>query len=474
MAKTLTAAAVARLKGPREVPDGGCPGLYLAIRDTGGRSWNFRYRRPDRRPAKLVLGSVDVSSNKENGGEPVLGGHLTLAAARVLATEARRQVALGHDPGAMYLAEKERRRVVAIEKAAKTFATAARQFIDEHKVPRQGRKPRHWREVARILGLAYPQDGGEPTEIDGGLAARWRDKPVSEIDGHDIHALIDEARRRGIPGLERRNTSVSDVRGGKMANALGGLFGFLLQHRRIAVDPTVGVWRPSLSAPRQRVLNTKIDIRKADELRFFCQACGSDAVGAIYGALFKLLLLTGCRRDEIGELRWESELSDDLAMIRLPGSRTKNGRPHEVPLPPLARDLLRGLRKIEGCQWVFTVTGKRLGNYAEAKRKLDAAMLALARAERGKDATIEPFVLHDLRRTCATGMASIGVQPHIIEACLNHVSGAKGGIAGVYNVEQYAKEKKAAFQRWAAHIEGIVSGKPTAKILPLQPGRARS
>src|SRR5262249_60397036 len=82
MAKTLTAAAVARLKGPREVPDGGCPGLYLAIRDTGGRSWNFRYRRPDRRPAKLVLGSGDMSGNKENGGEPGIGGGPTRAPPR--------------------------------------------------------------------------------------------------------------------------------------------------------------------------------------------------------------------------------------------------------------------------------------------------------------------------------------------------------------------------------------------------------
>src|SRR5262249_26276546 len=195
------------------------------------------------------------------------------------------------------------------------------------------------------------------------------------------------ARRRGIPGLERRNAGISAVRGRKMSNALGSMFNWLLQHRRIAVDPTVGVWRPSLSAPRQRVLNCKPDVRRADELRWFWQACGSDAVGATYGALFKLLLSTGCRRDECGELQ-HRELSDDLAVIRLSGERTKNGRPREVPLPPLARDLLRGLRKIEGCQWVFSVNGKTpVAGYGKAKRLLDAAMLAEARKERGKDAT---------------------------------------------------------------------------------------
>src|SRR5262249_20111162 len=246
MSKRLTAAAVAKLRASktgREVPDGTVPGMFLDIRSTGSKAFVFRYRRPNGKPAKMTLGSCDVAG-KENCAEPVLGGHLTLAAARVLATEARRQVALGRDPGAEHLAEKERRRVVASEKAAKTFATAARQFIDEHRVPKKGRKPRNWHEVARILGLAYPQDDGEPTQIEGGLAARWRDRSISEIDGHDVHTLIDEARRRGTPGLERRNEGISDARGRKMADALGGMFGWLLQHRRIAVDPTVGVWRP--------------------------------------------------------------------------------------------------------------------------------------------------------------------------------------------------------------------------------------
>ena len=474
MSKRLTAAAVAKLragKTGREVPDGTVPGMFLDIRSTGSKAFVFRYRRPNGKPAKMTLGSCDVTG-KEKSGEPVLGGHLTLAAARVLATEARRQVALGRDPGAEHLAEKERRRVVAIEKRAKTFADAARQFIDEHKVPRKGRKPRNWHEVARILGLAYPQDDGEPTEIEGGLAARWRDRSIGEIDGYDVHTLIDEARRRGIPGLERRNEGISDARGRKMADALGGMFGWLLQHRRIAVDPTAGVWRPPSPAARDRVLNCKPDARRADELRWFWSACGSDAVGPTWGTLFKVLLLSGCRRDEVGELQWK-ELRDDLSVLSLSGARTKNGRAHDVPLAPLARDLLRGLRRFEGCPFVFSINGEtRVGGYAKAKKRLDTAMLAVAREERGADATIEPFILHDLRRTCATGMASIGIAPHIVEACLNHVSGAKAGVAGTYNVEQYAKEKKAAFQRWAEHISRVVTGE-TGKVVTMS-GRARS
>ena len=81
----------------------------------------------------------------------------------------------------------------------------------------------------------------------------------------------------------------------------------------------------------------------------------------------------------------------------------------------------------------------------------------------------EPWRLHDLRRTCATGMAEIGIAPHIVEAVLNHISGAKGGIAGVYNRAQYATEKKAALERWAAHIEALISGRP-AKVVPMRRG----
>jgi integrase len=474
MSKRLTAAAVAKLragKTGREVPDGTVPGMYLDIRSTGSKAFVFRYRRPDGRPAKMTIGSVDVSG-KENGGDPVLRGHLTLAAARVLATEARRQVALGRDPGAEHLAEKERRRSVALEKASTTFSACAARFIAEHRVPKKGRKPRNWREVARILGLAYPQDDGEPTEIEGGLASRWRDKPISEIDGHDVHSLIDEARRRGVPGLERRNEGISDARGRRMADALGSMFGWLLQHRRIAVDPTVGVWKPPAPAARERVLNCKPDVRRADELRWFWSACGSEKVGPTWGTLFRVLLATGLRRDEVGEMQWR-ELSDDLSVLRLDGSRTKNGRPHSLSFPPLVRDLLHSLPKFERCPWVFSLNGEtRVGGYAKAKKRLDEAMLALAREECGPDASIPEFRLHDLRRSAATAMVELGTPIDVVEQVLNHQSGTRAGVAGTYIRATLETEKAVALRKWAEHIERAVKGE-SAKVVTM-PGRARS
>src|SRR5262249_61957030 len=166
------------------------------------------------------------------------------------------------------------------------------------------------------------------------------------------------------------------------------------------------------------------------------------------GARLKLLLISGCRRDELAKLRW-SELSDDFSMLRLPGERTKNGRAHEIALPPLAQEILRSVKRVERSPFVFTgATGKTpVSGWSKIKDRLDELMLAEAREERGDDAVIERFRVHDLRRSCASGMASIGIPPHVVEAVLNHISGAKAGVAGTYNVEQYSGEKKAALER---------------------------
>jgi integrase len=107
---------------------------------------------------------------------------------------------------------------------------------------------------------------------------------------------------------------------------------------------------------------------------------------------------------------------------------------------------------------------------AKIKRRLDAAILALARGERGADAVVPEWRLHDLRRTCATGMAELGIAPHIIEVMLNHISGYKAGVAGIYNRAEYPAERKAALERWAAHVRTVATG-ASAKVLALKGAR---
>ena len=430
MTKTMTAAAVKNYRpgeGRREIPDGGCPGLYLVIQASGHRSWAMRFRRPNGKPGKLTLGPVDLSG-KEAESEPVLDSPLTLASARRLGADIHRQRAMGRDVIADCDTSRRRQKSERESCAKSTFASAARDFVEQY----ASKKTRRWRENARLLGFAYPPTGGEPTRIKGGLCERWNDKPIAEIDGHDIHSVVDETRRSGAPGLERRSDGPTEARARVMLSCLSKMFGWLVQHRKVSQNPCKDVHRPEASRARDRVL-TDAEIVK------FWRA--TDAERKELSALLKLLLLTGCRLNEVAGMT-RAELSDDGATWAIPGARTKNKRPHVVPLVPLVQKMVG--TGSEG--FVFTTTGRSpVSGWSKIKRRLDEAM------------KIPPWRLHDLRRTAATGMAEIGIAPHIVEAALNHVSGAKAGVAGTYNRAAYAEEKRAALERWATHVQGLVS-----------------
>ena len=435
MAKTLTAVAVKNYragKERREIPDGGCPGLYFVVQASGHKSFAMRFRKPNGDPAKLTLGPVDLSG-KEGDGEPIIGQPLTLASARRLAADIHRERARGHDVVADHDAAKRRQKFEQETRASTTFGAAARDFIEGH----AKKKTRQWQGQARLLGLR-PMADGSLEIISKGLAERWADKPVTEIDGHDIHGLIDEVRQRGVPGLERRSDGTTEALARVMFACLSKMFAWLAQHRRVEKNPCEGVHRPDAPEARDRVLTD------AEIVKFW-----SAADAERFGQLLKLLLLTGCRLNEVAGMR-RTELSDDGATWNIPGERTKNHRPHVVSLAPLAREMIA----TGDGDLVFTTTGDSpVSGWSKLKKRLDKAM------------KVPPWRLHDLRRTAATGMAGLGTPPHIVEATLNHVSGAKAGVAGTYNRAAYAPEKKAALELWASHIEGLV--------VPLR-GRAKS
>ena len=235
MTKALTAAAVARLKpGPkrRSIRDAGMRSLFLIIEPSGRRSWMMRFRAPSGRIGKMTLGPVDLSGH-EPKGEPQIAQPLTLAAARQLAAAVHRERLLGRDPVADHKARKHRLLAEIEERNASGFALAARQFIEEHARP----KTRRWQETAKMLGLR-PED---LSPIPGGLALRWGDKPVAEIDVHDIGGAISEARRIGIPGRPVRNPGISEARERALLAALSSLFGWLMRQRRITANPCAGI-----------------------------------------------------------------------------------------------------------------------------------------------------------------------------------------------------------------------------------------
>jgi integrase len=208
-------------------------------------------------------------------------------------------------------------------------------------------------------------------------------------------------------------------------------------------NPVIGT-NVAPEAPRSRVL-------PIGELAAVWRASGDDA----YGRIVKLLMLSGCRAGEIGGLRFD-EIRD--GMIVLTANRVKNKRAHLLPLAVPAQAVLAGWTKRYG-DFVFAHGGFRSWSYG--KQQLDAR-LAAARVQ------LEPWTVHDLRRSVATDMGEgLGIAPHVVEAILNHISGHKAGIAGVYNRATYEKEKTAALAMWADHLIAAVEGHAD-KIVPLR------
>jgi integrase len=172
-----------------------------------------------------------------------------------------------------------------------------------------------------------------------------------------------------------------------------------------------------------------------------------------FGRIVKLLVLTGQRRDEIADLQ-RAEIGD--AVLALPAARTKNGRAHDVPLSAQALAVLGDHPERVGRTYAFGDGEGGFSGFSRAKERLDEACGVI------------DWTLHDLRRTMATRMADLGVQPHVIEATLNHVSGHKAGVAGVYNRSTYAAEKRAALDLWGTHVQMLLARLEGANVTALR------
>jgi integrase len=197
---------------------------------------------------------------------------------------------------------------------------------------------------------------------------------------------------------------------------------------------------PVINTSRRKE-ETRDRVLSGTELRTIWQALDNDD----YGVIVKLLMLTGQRANEIAGLRW-SEVDLRRSLISLPSERTKNGKPHDIAISDTARSLLEA-REMTGRDLIFGRGDGPFSGWSKAKAELGA-----------RTGGLKHWTIHDVRRSVATGMADIGIQPHVIEAVLNHVSGHKGGIAGIYNRAQYSAEKAQALARWDEHVGRIVRG----------------
>jgi integrase len=218
--------------------------------------------------------------------------------------------------------------------------------------------------------------------------------------------------------------------------ALSGYFTFLQDKGLAHVNPTRDLRSRDTGKGRERFLTEA-------ELRIVWHA---SAPLEDFGRIVRLLILTGQRCGEIGGLLW-TEVNLDARQIELPGTRTKNKRPHSVPLSDLALAQLPERR--EGYPHLFgSRPGSRFGGWSKGKALLDAGIGGMAH-----------WTLHDLRRTYDTHSNELTLaEPWIVEAVMNHVSGHKAGVAGRYNRAAYAVQKRAALERWAGELARIVGG----------------
>lgn len=288
----------------------------------------------------------------------------------------------------------------------------------------------------------------------------FKAKPLPSIGRSDLAALFD-----AIPGervaLRRKVYAI-----------LSRMFRWAVSRGDLDRSPLTGFEVPPAPNARDRVL-------KDAELRLAWLA--ADKIGYPFGPLYRLLMGTGQRREEVSGLDWK-ELNRAAVEWHLPASRSKNGIAGIVHLssPMVAElDRIAGGDKWPRRGLVFTTTGESaVSGYSRGKARLDKQMLDLARkeAEQANEdpahVEIEPWRVHDLRRTLATGLQRLGIRFEVTEAILNHVSGSKSGVAGVYQRHDWRDEKRDALNAWAAHVERVIAGADNTNVVQLATVRA--
>ncbi|MFM9850018.1 MAG: tyrosine-type recombinase/integrase [Hyphomicrobiaceae bacterium] len=266
-------------------------------------------------------------------------------------------------------------------------------------------------------------------------ARRYLEQYWRPLHGRSIEAVTRQDVVGIIDGLEHK------IAADRARIALSGLFGWAIDRGYCDANPTMHIRARGQHGSRTRVLTE-------DELIAVWRACGNEE----YGAIVRLLILTGQRRSEIGDLMW-SEIDLAKRQFELPGHRTKNGRPHLVPLSDAAFAILETIPRREGRELVFGLGAGGFGGWSKSKADLDRRIAAAA-----KNTNAMPvWTLHDLRRTFVTHVSEHGIAaPHVVESIVNHVSGAKAGVAGVYNRATYLPEKRRALDLWGAHVTALV------------------
>jgi integrase len=396
--------AALRPKAERyEIWEGG--GFGVRVSPRGIKAWVWVYHFAGR-PRRMTFGTY-----------PAIG----LADARIKLADARKLLERGIDPGDR---EVQTRRA---ERAAETLAELAEAYLDKWARPRK----RSAAEDERILRKD--------------VIPAWGRRKAKDIARREVIALLDGIVDRGSPVAANRTLAV-----------IRRMFGWALSRDIIPANPCSAVKAPGKETRRDRVLS-------ADEIAALWRSLDNPEtpISKPIRRALKLQLATAQRKGEVIDAEW-SEFELDEGIWTIPGERAKNGLPHRVPLSPLSIAVLAEIRAAvpDGRQskWLFR-SPRREGPITGPA--VDHAMRDNREVLGTGDATP-----HDLRRTAASHMTSIGISRLVVSKILNH---AEPGITAVYDRHSYDREKRTALNAWGERLEEIIGkGREPSKIVPLR------
>lgn len=403
-------------------------GFGVKVTPSGSKVYFYRYRisRPGRAsqtpPIKYTIGKH---------------GSITPDQARKRAQELAAMVSLGIDPRQQdrdAIAEKDHADQLAREQERTRRDLAFNRIAGlwlKHYATDLGRR-KSGVAMARLVVGRY-------------LGPALGDQPMPDISRADLQSIFD-AIPTNKRGMRRAVFSYASV-----------LWGWAVRRGHVETNLLTVMDKPPAPAPRDRVLS---DVELASVWR------ATEGVSMVWRAFFRLLILTGQRRGEVSNIRWE-ELDRNAAIWTIPADRAKNGRAHLVPLSDAALvqiDLVAGGSVWPHLGYVLTTTSRSaISGISKAKASLDASIACL----NGNEA-IDHWRIHDIRRTLATGLQRLGVRFEVTEAVLNHVSGSKSGVSGVYQRHDWADEKRRALDAWADYVAGLVCSPDTANVSRLK------
>jgi integrase len=323
-------------------------------------------------------------------------GRVTLHQARVAAQRVFAAKLDGRDPAAEKRAAKQR---VVADRVDELLEAFIAQHVSQN---------RSAAEISRLLRRE--------------VGKTWGHKSIHEISKRDIVELISAIEQRGAP-----------VAANKALKTIKTFLRWCVGRAVLEQSPADGVPLPAKEVARDRVL-TDLELTQV--------ILAARTMGGLYGGIVELLALTGQRREEVAGSTW-NEFDLGQRIWTLPKARTKNAKQHTVHLSAQAIAILKRMKK-QG-RFVFSVHGTTpFRNFSLAKRELDGM------------SGVKDWRLHDLRRTCVSGMARLGIPPHVADKILNHQTGTISGVAAVYQRHQFLAERQAALELWGTHIGNLL------------------